>query len=108
MCDLNIEGSVLTYADDTVLICTGENWSVAYKNANCVLKTIFSWLNNNLLTLTRHKTKYIPYTITSRPRPGPDKILKLHINNCLLQPKCTCYEIQPVDSIKYLGIITRI
>jgi Reverse transcriptase (RNA-dependent DNA polymerase) len=105
MCDLNINGSILTYADDTVLICTGESWSVVYNNANFAMKTIFSWLNTNLLTLNKSKTKYIPYAITSRTVPSPDKILKLHINNCNLQSKCTCYEIQSVESIKYLGII---
>ena len=56
LCDLKIMGSVLTYADDTVLLFKGASWPMVYSKANTALKKVYGWLNTNLLSLNKSKT----------------------------------------------------
>lgn len=82
---------LLSYADDTAILCAGDNWDVVQRDMNGVLKIVHSWLKNNQLTLNVGKTVYLTFSCYS------DSIPKsvISINNEI---------IRRVDSCKYLGI----
>jgi hypothetical protein len=49
----------ILYADDTLLYYTAENISELQSKLNSDLRSLSSYLNNNLLTLNHDKTKFI-------------------------------------------------
>ena len=91
--DVLPENTVLSYADDTVVVCTGTSWNEAQQKMNHTLQSVSVWLALNQLTLNVSKTVYIPYGITKKSIP---KELVIKING---QP------IQRVNTAKYLGVI---
>jgi Reverse transcriptase (RNA-dependent DNA polymerase) len=105
LCNLNIDGSIITYADDTVLLFKGDSWCDVFVNANESLKRVYSWLNSNLLTLNKSKTIFITHTVNKKTQPKLDMVLKWHNPNCNIDSPCDCSEFQPTDTTKYLGII---
>jgi hypothetical protein len=104
LCNLKINGQIITYADDTVLLFKGENWPDTFRSASESLRTVYSWLNSNLLTLNKDKTLYVAHTVDQRTQPGSNFKLILHSQNCINNVNCLCQEINPAKSIKYLGI----
>ena len=86
------KGSIISYADDTAILCTDKNWDDVKTKMNIRLSNICKWLRNNQLSLNVDKTVYI--TFCGNKRNIPDKLI-LNINN---------KEIKRVNSYKYLGI----
>lgn len=86
-------GSLISYADDTVAIFSGQTWSDVKDSSESGLSKIQNWLDSFKLSLNVDKTKYIAFSITPSNRPDFDKI---ETNNLI---------IKELDSIKYLGII---
>lgn len=86
------EGCVVSYADDTILLVSGETWLKVEQKANEHLKKIYSWLGQNKLSLNLDKSVYIMFTnhMDTKPTNFVLKINKRVIN--------------PVQSTKYLGI----
>lgn len=106
LCDLTLDnGSVYTYADDTVLLFNGKSWSEVQETANNGLSKVSNWLRSNLLTVNVTKTKFVTFTLTSRTQPRSSFALYIHRANCTDSSQCACSPLESTDSIKYLGIV---
>ena len=55
------EGSILSYADDTVIISSEDTWSMAQDRINQLLDQAAEWLALNKLSLNIQKTKFITF-----------------------------------------------
>ena len=53
--------SVISYADDTAVITSDENWDDAMNKMNLILDYIANWLIVNKLTLNVEKTVFITF-----------------------------------------------
>jgi hypothetical protein len=103
LCNLSIDGNIITYADDTALILSGPNWEDTFTKTNSALKSVYKWLNKNYLTLNESKTVYMTLIIDSRTQPAEYHCLKLHSDLCT-SAACNCPLISKVKHVKYLGV----
>ena len=100
MLQLDIDGSVVAFADDTMLLFNDKTWNGLKCKAERELGRIKKWLNYYLLTLNSNKTKYMTFTIDNRLQPSD---FELTIHDC--RPgSCTCPQLEKVKGIKYLGV----
>lgn len=100
-CKLKMHGKIITYADDTVLLYSANDFDNLCDFVNADLKTVNKWLRNNDLKLNINKTKYMNFSLTQNN--NVDLNLKFHDHNCV-NFNCNCPKLEKVDSIKYLGI----
>lgn len=105
---LSIEtnATILSYADDTVLIVEGVAWDVALRKSEALVNKVSKWLCNNLLTLNCDKTKYLAFGIYDSSIPDLPP-LKIHCLNCAIYHSnmCDCQmKIDRIKAIKYLGV----
>lgn len=100
-CDVG--GRVVSYADDTILIFSGSNWSDVQDKSERGIYLVKLWLNKHLLSLNINKTKFIPfsYNIVNQ---SPNNTLTMHWNCTMRDCTCIC-SIKRVDDIKYLGVV---
>ena len=56
--------TVISYADDTVIISSDNNWIAAQNELNLYLDKVATWLAHNKLSLNLGKTVYITLAIT--------------------------------------------
>ena len=84
--------SLISYADDTVILSTESSWTLAEKSMNNYLKSVANWLAYNKLSLNIDKTVYITFGIYRDS--VPDNI-HITIDNRILKR---------VEHCKYLGI----
>lgn len=108
LCNIKINGKVLSYADDTVSICQAKTWYEAYKIASYNISIIKCWLDHHNLALNITKTKFITYSTSAADLPAQNQI-KIHQNqNCLSNSDsnlCNCNsEVLRTNHIKYLGV----
>ena len=87
------KGSVLRYADDTVVLAQASSWKEAAIKISQLLKNIATLLALNKLSLNKEKTVYM--TLGNYYDSVPKKIV-LKINGT---------EIKRVESTRYLGVI---
>lgn len=93
--NINIpNGSVISYADDTVVLFSGASWTAVRGYAISGINTVMDWLNTFKLTLNIAKTRYIAFSLTAANRPGFQNIFIDGLNEAIAE----------VDSIRYLGI----
>ena len=90
---LSISENIISYADDTAVICTGSTWEQVSADSTYLLNKIYSWMYSNKLALNILKTKYIAFANKSMLIPNN---LQININSLTLER---------TFSIKYLGII---
>lgn len=103
LCNMRIQnGSILTFADDTVVFFSAENWEDVYSKANEGLSRVCTWLHNNILTLNVTKTKYLSFA--HRVNLLPPSSLTITAHSCSEGSVCTCPPLDRAESIKYLGI----
>ena len=95
LCNLDIGGRVISYADDTALVFSSFSWDSVRSKLINGFNRVKILLDNIKLTLNVNKTNYIAFTITGINRPNFNSI----IVNSLNQP------IKEVLFTKYLGII---
>lgn len=96
-------GEIVSYADDTVLIFTGDCWEDVANKAEEGLYKVKCWLGKNLLTLNKEKTKYIAFSPNITGQPQFNSLI-FHINCNRTNCRCSTY-IHQTSEIKYLGII---
>lgn len=91
---LKVEGTIISFADDTVILYKSDTWQNLKNKAENDFKNIKKWFDYNLLTINYNKTNYLPFTSYSNhlPNLGPLKVEE-------------SIEIPEVTSVKYLGII---
>lgn len=95
LCNLDINGRILAYADDTVIIFVGDTWEEAQSLLKTGMDKVKLYLNCFKLTLNESKTNYIAFSLTSSNRPVFSEI-KI---NSFSSP------IKEVKNTKYLGIM---
>lgn len=93
--NLDINGTIVSYADDTVLLFSGNSWDEARERTELGLTEVKNWLDCHKLTLNLNKTHYIAFSITSVNRPDFSSIHPRNFEN----------SIKEVSNTKYLGII---
>lgn len=94
--DLPLNGKLILFADDAVLVYTDNNIDTIQAKMQADLDLIAAWLMENKLTLNAEKTKYM--LIKQRPNNILYENFKLSINN---KP------IQRVQHFKYLGVFIQ-
>lgn len=96
---LPVNGSIISYADDTVFYVKGGSWSDIKLKLTHGMQKITEWLNTNLLTLNYEKTKIVAFTSYKTNLPDYQNIqIKNNPNNCN-------FEISLTNQIKYLGLV---
>lgn len=85
--------SILSYADDTVIISDDDTWSAAQDKMNKLVEKVANWLALNKLSLNTNKTVFMTFGNYCDSVPSEINI-EIHGQ-----------KIQRVESQKYLGII---
>nr|CAH7730708.1 unnamed protein product [Callosobruchus chinensis] len=86
---------ILSYADDTVLICESDSWLAVHGQAQKAINDIKAWLHENKLCLNISKTKFMCFSPTRAS--AAQNVQPLKINNIT-------EEIEQTHIIKYLGL----
>lgn len=107
--EINIEGEIISYADDTVIIEKGDSWEETRGKAEKDIRKVITWLNDNELILNQKKTKSVQFALKNKKN-NEEVDINVHTNQCNRNDKCfqlnnNCQQINTVDSMKYLGII---
>lgn len=92
--DIEIEGKIVSYADDTAIIFSGYSWEETRINAINGLRKIKTWLNVHKLSLNIKKTNYLAITKVDLNRP-PFNHIEIGENE----------KIEEVPQVKYLGVM---
>jgi hypothetical protein len=87
------DNSLVSYADDTAILCSGKNWEEVQIKVTEWLEIINSWLCMNQLSMNADKTTFITFGCYLDSVPNELEIL---INNT---------KIKRVHHCKYLGIV---
>ena len=90
--EIDIRGSLLAYADDTVMVFSGDTWEGVKCLAESGLERVKNWFDYYRLSLNLNKTKFISFSQTEKNRPTFNS---LEVGDSL---------ILGTDTIKYLGI----
>lgn len=102
LCNLKLNGQILTFADDTALLYSFNN-NQNYNNLiNDDLIKIRSWFLNNSLKLNIDKTKFLIFNLHNSS--VCDLSLIYHLDSCNIDSNCQCDTLDRVNSIKYLGV----
>lgn len=84
--------TIVSYADDTVILCNDDSWNKVQSRMNYSLKCVGTWLAVNQLSLNVLKTVYIAFGAYCDSVPD---FLNIRIND---------QQIKRVESCKYLGV----
>jgi hypothetical protein len=104
ICDLKIDGQIVTYGDDTCLLFSGDSWDEVRLIATKEFKKVIKYLNHRKLSINHQKTNYINFSINK----DQNHYDELKICFCENEDSCNsilCQTIYKVSSIRYLGII---
>lgn len=105
LCDVGVDGEIVSYADDTVLLVCGTSWENAFQKASSGITIIKEWLDHNLLTLNIQKTTFLTFSAHFPQIPLMNE-LTIHEALCADRDKCACTNnIIRSNEIKYLGVI---
>ena len=84
--------TIISYADDTVIISSDNNWIAAQNKLNLYLDKVATWLAHDKLSLNLGKTVYITF---GNYRDSVPYSLNVCINNITLKR---------LNYVKYLGV----
>ena len=98
-----IDGKLISFADDTSLIVSGEDWPTVINKAERCIAVVQRCLTELGMKLNYGKTHFMAFALTNSriPKIG---ILKIHSPHCLLN-ECKCPHILQVESTRYLGVV---
>lgn len=99
--NLDLNGELVLFADDTALVQESNDISDLYNKANIDVLKIKNWLMENKLSLNISKTEYIDFSRDT----NPSNSIILHEYHCNNTISCLCSPIKSVTSYKYLGCI---
>jgi len=63
LCNMKINGSIITYADDTCLLFTDVTWDLVYNKAETELNRFIQNLNFKKITVNYEKTVFVAFSI---------------------------------------------
>jgi len=101
--NLNINGKIFSYADDTAAIVSDSNWESVWQKCEADMSLIDEWFSNINLMINYDKYKFIAFSNDIRTAPLKNEITihkKLYCNTI----KCTCPKLIKPHFVKYLGI----
>lgn len=101
---LDVDSTILGFADDTVMHFKGVTWAETYNKAEKILYSVKNWLEVNQLTLNIAKTKYMTFSPTTTGQPSINLTLKLHTKNNCIRDICSCHTVTRTNSYCYLGV----
>lgn len=108
LCNIKIDGELISYADDTVIIIEDNTWDKAHRKASVNISKVKNWLDQNKLSLNINKTKFITFTATISDLPRVDMITIHDSESCITHDytnNCICNtSISRVQNVRYLGI----
>lgn len=106
LCQLDLPNArIITFADDTVLLFSGNSWDQVFSCAQNGFDQICQWLKTNSLTLNVDKTKFLTFTLRYNNLDLSNYNIVYHTcSNSDSQP-CSCPRLQKSTTIKYLGIM---
>ena len=90
---------IISFADDTTIYMSSDNYTSLYETANATLASLFDWFCANELFLNASKTKSIIFKPSNKH--GQQNNLNLHINNRIVDH---VGELFTEKSTKFLGI----
>lgn len=99
----DVNGCIISYADDTAIVFHANTWSDVYILAEKELKKVQKWMCERLLSLNVNKTRFLTFTSTRQDQPSIDSI-PVHGVSCGGGVGCNCPCICKSSNIKYLGI----
>jgi len=101
---LDLYSSIYAYADDTALVCAAYNRESLLNKINLDLAKVSQWLIDNKLLINTSKTKCILFFDQYVSNASRQNMFKLncHSHQCIY--KCECFNIEIVESVKYLGL----
>ena len=107
LCDLQINGSLNSFVDDTAMLYSFCDPNLIEQHINHDLRKIALWFNNNKITLNVKKTKYITFTLKNYTSNEFLNFNFTYHSNCSIynNENCNCLSIQREESIRYLGIV---
>lgn len=90
MSNLQIDGSLYSYADGTALIVTGDTWESVIEVAENSMKKIIEWFsNNNLLLYYNNKTVCLSFSNSIKTYLNIFSIKSFN-PTCKLISQCNC------------------
>jgi len=104
ICNINFDGSIVTYADDTCLLFSHKSWGGVYEKACRGFNQIINFLNNRNLSLNVDKTVFMPFSINKTDC----NFNTIAVHGCVNNKMCSqenCKIIKMVGKIRYLGVI---
>jgi hypothetical protein len=99
--DIQLNGRILNYADDCVIINEAKNLTLLSQEANRDISSFNKWCTNNRLQINCKKTKFINFSLKNKNEQYLD--IKIHSKDCS-HINCNCEKLEQCKSIKYLGI----
>ena len=88
-----LPSNLVSYADDTVIIFSGNSWKEVQDKMNSTLEVVGDWLSSNQLSLNATKSVYMAFS--TRKKNIPNNInIQIH-----------GIKLNSVDNYKYLGVI---
>lgn len=105
LCNLDLNGKIISFADDTIILFRASNWTETLECATQGVKRVYNLLCQKRLSLNINKTKFIAFSITNRNRPI-NFSLYIHKNNCNhIDCGDMCERIQQANDVNYLGVL---
>lgn len=103
---LQNNSQIISYADDTALLFSADNWNDTFSLAQAGFDSVTRWLRTNMLTLNTDKTKYMTFSYNLLTQPSHDShaIVAHHCFDST-DIDCVCPKLSSTNTIKYLGII---
>ena len=101
LCDLNINGSIISFADDTAIVWASDSWEDVFDLATREMEVVQKHLDKLLLSLNTSKTNLMLFSSSNLPDLSH---LSFVIHSCTDRQHCNCPLIVRLEKIKYLGI----
>jgi hypothetical protein len=104
ICNINFDGSIITYADDTCLLFSQKSWDGVYEKACRGFNQIINILNNINLSLNIDKTVFMLFSINKTDC----KFNTISVHGCINNKICNQENykiIKIVEKIRYYGVI---
>ena len=101
--NLNINGKIYSYADDTAIIVSDSTWDTVWNKSEADMLIIDKWFLANNLKINYDKSKFVAFSNDIRTTPQKSEITIHNQLNCNFTT-CTCPKLFKQAFSKYLGI----
>jgi hypothetical protein len=103
LCFSKFHGSLTAFADDTAFLYISDTLASLKKDMEDDLTNIQFWLWDNKMFLNVTKTKYMLFSLRGS-LDLPIRV-KIHDQCNTSSDRCSCVELEKVDTFKYLGVL---